>query len=347
MEKFEFTDEQKEKLLSWKSNLDTERAKHYLEGELQAIQSIRSILIDSKFKDGVDLTSDELDKLFRLMKKIAWNRALACNLYEQNPIVEFNHKLRNLLFGKEPLQDRINEFVKLKGVHEVTMSHFLCAFDHTKYPLVTNQTYRVLGIDEEQAEKASKQTMDELNITDIDKYKWATQGYFEDMPIYREIKNLLSLENYAQVNHILWRQYEGIGEGTSEDIIEEPIYSVTLESDLRDHLAKNPHLIEKGLKLVQKEKSLPTGRRVDILCEDSTGNLVVIETKKNASSDKVIGQTLSYMGSLGKDGRKVRGIIVVNEPDEGLNSALLPVKDLIKLKYYKVKFEVSDNYKGE
>ncbi len=343
MEKFEFTDEQKEKLLSWKSNLDTDRAKHYLDGELQAIQSIRSILIDSTFKDGADMTSGELDNVFKLMKKIAWNRALARNLYEKNGLEEFNKKLRILLFGKEPLQDRINEFVKLKGVHEVTMSHFLCAFDHTKYPLATKQTYRVLGIDEEQAEKASKQTMAELNITDRDKYKWATNDYFVDLPIYREIKNILNLENYAQVNHVLWRQHEGSDEDTGEDIIEEPTYSVTLESDLRDHLAKNPHLIEQGLKLVQTEKPLDVGR-ADILLEDADGNLVVVETKKGASSDKVIGQILRYMGSLGKSGKKVRGIIVVNEPDERLNAALLPVKDLIKLKYYKVKFELSDSY---
>lgn len=344
MEKFEFTDEQKEKLLSWKDSLNTERSRDYLEKENIAIENIKKILVDSNFKNGADLTSSELDNLFRQMKCIAWNRALARNLYEWADISKFNQRLRNLLFGKEPLQDRINQFVELKGVHEVSMSHFLCAFDHTEYPLITKQTYKVLDISDEQANKAASQTMSELNIVDIDKYKWATQGYFEDLPIFREIKNFLNLDNYAQVNCILWRQYKNI-EHSEESIIEEPTYSVSQESDLRDHLAKNPHLIENGLKIIQKEKDLGIGR-ADILCEDSEGNLVVIETKKKYSNDKVVGQILRYMGALGKEGKKVRGIIILNEPDEGLNSALIPVKDLIKLKYYKVKFELSNEYNG-
>jgi hypothetical protein len=44
---------------------------------------------------------------------------------------------------------------------------------------------------------------------------------------------------------------------------------------------------------------------------------------------------------------KVRGIIIVNEPDERLKYAVAPLKDMIKIKFYRVKFEISEEYSLE
>ena len=63
------------------------------------------------------------------------------------------------------------------------------------------------------------------------------------------------------------------------------------------------------------------------MCRDQKGNYVVIETKKAGESDKVVGQILRYVGGLKKEGKKVRGIIIVNEPDEKLEFAIEAVKD--------------------
>jgi hypothetical protein len=41
--------------------------------------------------------------------------------------------------------------------------------------------------------------------------------------------------------------------------------------------------------------------------------------------------------------KKVRGVIVVNEPDERLEYALHATKG-IQLKFYKVKFEIADSF---
>jgi hypothetical protein len=43
----------------------------------------------------------------------------------------------------------------------------------------------------------------------------------------------------------------------------------------------------------------------------------------------------------------VRGIIIVNEPDEKLSYAALPIEDLVKVKYYKVNFQISDKHPVE
>jgi hypothetical protein len=136
---------------------------------------------------------------------------------------------------------------------------------------------------------------------------------------------------------------KGTLEELPEDEIDEIPPSISRETDLRDYLANNPQRIEKGLKLIGKEYATDIGS-IDLLCEDPKGKLVVIETKKGRESDKVVGQILRYMGWLGKHmEKKVRGVIVVNEPDERLEYALHATKD-IQLKFYKVKFEIADSF---
>ena len=129
-----------------------------------------------------------------------------------------------------------------------------------------------------------------------------------------------------------------------EDELKPTPATLSLEKDLRDYLAENPSLIENGLSLIDKEYNITGAGRADLVCRDKKSNYVVIETKKAGESDKVVGQILRYVGGLRKEGKKARGIIIVNEPDERLDFAIEAVKDFIKLKYYKVRFEITDSY---
>ena len=70
--------------------------------------------------------------------------------------------------------------------------------------------------------------------------------------------------------------------------------------------------------------------------------------KKGRKSDDVVGQLSRYMGWIIKNqSKKVRGIVVVSEPDERLEYSILPFKGTVKIKYYRVKFEITDEYKEE
>ena len=86
---------------------------------------------------------------------------------------------------------------------------------------------------------------------------------------------------------------------------------------------------------------------IDILAvERQSGNFVVIELKRNRSSDQALGQVQRYMGwvkaTLCKDNqKKVRGLIVCGEEDPRLTYAMAVTQD-IKLQYYKVSFLLSD-----
>jgi len=144
------------------------------------------------------------------------------------------------------------------------------------------------------------------------------------------------------VNNLLW--FAQKGETGPEEAIKS-YGSISIENDLRDFLADNIFLVEKGLTLVGKEYDTREAGRIDLLCKDKNGCHVVIELKKGRIGHEVVGQTLKYMGWVQKNlGKKVRGIIIVNEPDDKLLYAALPIPDLVKVKYYKVHFAISDKH---
>ncbi len=104
------------------------------------------------------------------------------------------------------------------------------------------------------------------------------------------------------------------------------------ESDLRDYLAKNLTLIERGLRLYEEEGitglEFPAGGRyIDVLAIDAHGGLVVIELKVSRGYDRVIGQLLRYVGwirqNLAEQGQTVRGIIVAREITDDLRLACI------------------------
>jgi hypothetical protein len=99
------------------------------------------------------------------------------------------------------------------------------------------------------------------------------------------------------------------------------------ETDLRDFLAKNPAVLEPGLRLYQDEGitgvEFPAGGRfIDILTVDPQNNLVVIELKVSRGYDRVVGQLLRYIAWVAahqaEPGQNVRGIIVAREISEDL-----------------------------
>lgn len=340
MAKFQFTSEQIENLKSWKNSLSTEKAKSWYSEEEKAEIQTAKVLNDEKFIQGEKLTPEKLDALFSNMKWFSANRNLSNLLYRNNGPDEFNTKLRELIHGKEPFPNRVNNFFKLKGIGIQTLSQFLVAADTRKYPFIT-MTKDTLGISSEQDQAALLDAIELFDIKDTGSFLDRTLDYLRDFVIFQCIKNLLNLEKYTQVNNLLWFAFDQEEQGPEEVI--KSYGSISIENDLRDFLADNIFVVEKGLTLIKKEFDTKEVGRIDLLCKDKKGVHVILELKKGRKSDDVVGQTLRYLGWVEKNlNSKVRGIIIVNEPDERLQYALGPLKNLIELKYYKVNFEIKN-----
>ena len=119
------------------------------------------------------------------------------------------------------------------------------------------------------------------------------------------------------------------------------------EADLRDFLAKNLSIIERGLRLYEDEGitgiEFPVGGRyIDILAISSEKEYVVIELKVSRGYDRVVGQLLRYMAWIAKNqaepSQKVRGIIVAREITSDL---LLACSSLSDVHLYEYQLSVS------
>jgi len=114
------------------------------------------------------------------------------------------------------------------------------------------------------------------------------------------------------------------------------------ESDLRNFLSKNLHVIHPGLRLYEDEGitgvEFPVGGRfIDILAQEVSGGYVVIELKVSRGYDRVLGQLRRYMGWIAKNqaepGQTVRGVIVAREISEDLVLACSGLLDVQLFEY--------------
>jgi len=85
---------------------------------------------------------------------------------------------------------------------------------------------------------------------------------------------------------------------------------------------------------------------IDILAIDKQSRgFVVIELKRDRTSDQVVGQVQRYMGwvkaKLCTNNQSVRGLIICSEEDERLKYAMMMVQG-VRIQYYKMSFTLGD-----
>jgi restriction system protein len=125
-----------------------------------------------------------------------------------------------------------------------------------------------------------------------------------------------------------------------------------MESQLEDFLIENWDNTELGQQydlikdenneLVSQQFATDIGR-IDILArEKSSGRYVVIELKKNQTSDDTIGQLARYMGWVDEhvsEGSRSRGIIIAASFDKKLHYASKRISD-VEVYEYRVGFHL-------
>jgi hypothetical protein len=126
-----------------------------------------------------------------------------------------------------------------------------------------------------------------------------------------------------------------------------------MESQLEDFLIENWDKTELGKRfdLIEEDGDLKSQQYrtgigvIDILVQDKeTKQLVVIELKKNQTSDDTVGQLARYMGWLQEhktNGKPTKGIIIAARYDERLHYALKMLKD-VEVYLYRVDFRLAE-----
>jgi hypothetical protein len=122
---------------------------------------------------------------------------------------------------------------------------------------------------------------------------------------------------------------------------------------LRALLAEQPEALEQGLGLFRNEDGTPVGAdystavgEIDLLATDAAGNLVVVMISEKGQGEELVGEVLQRVGwirkHLGEDGKKVRGIVLCEEPPESLSYAAAAVSDTITFKTYRIALTFDD-----
>ncbi|MDD5710740.1 MAG: endonuclease NucS [Candidatus Colwellbacteria bacterium] len=125
-----------------------------------------------------------------------------------------------------------------------------------------------------------------------------------------------------------------------------------LEAYLEDFIVRNWDNIDFGekLNLYYDEDGSPGQQLttdvgiIDVLAKDQSGDFVVIELKRDSSRYDVVGQILSYItwvkNNLATKKERVRGLIIVNRGTPALHAAVEAVRDIVSVKYYRVKLDL-------
>jgi len=131
--------------------------------------------------------------------------------------------------------------------------------------------------------------------------------------------------------------------------MERQLEDFLIENWDKTELGKEYELIEENGELVSQQYPTDIGV-IDILAQDKkTKQYVVIELKKNQTSDDTVGQLTRYMGWLEEQktqGKATKGIIIAATYDNRLYYALKKVKD-VEVYLYRVNFKLEEFKKPE
>jgi RecB family endonuclease NucS len=146
----------------------------------------------------------------------------------------------------------------------------------------------------------------------------------------------------------LERRQRVLTASVSADPTASPDYTLALEKHLEDMLVDEWESLPWATSLQYVGRQVPCGDLgfIDILARDnSTGDFVVIELKRNKSDDEVVGQLTRYMGGIKEhradpNGVGIRGIIVVHAVTPRLRAAVLSLAN-VELYNYKIAIELT------
>ena len=163
------------------------------------------------------------------------------------------------------------------------------------------------------------------------KHLWKSEPEVEDKPSWESVKLVPPTTTEESTDPALFYM-----ESQLEDFL--------IENWDKTELGKKYDLVEEKGELISQQYRTEIGI-IDILARDKKSKqLVVIELKKNQTSDDTVGQLTRYMGWLEEhktNGSLTKGIIIAAQYDNRLHYALKKVKD-VEVYLYRVDFKLQE-----
>lgn len=207
-------------------------------------------------------------------------------------------------------------------------------------------------------------------------YNRVVEDGMKKFGVFPNFKNKSFAEKYVKINEIinnfakqnnlsLWQIDEIWWQGINDSLpleekeikSEENGFPAQVESQLEEFIIsnwenipefKNLEILQEDGEYIGQQYDTKEVGRIDLLCKNrKTDDFVVIELKRGRGSDKVIGQTLRYIGwvkkNLASKKQKVYGKIITFEgdPDSKLKYSLEPIKKFVQLKFYKISIAIN------
>jgi hypothetical protein len=89
-----------------------------------------------------------------------------------------------------------------------------------------------------------------------------------------------------------------ISPGTLVPIPDIPLEATYVEAELESWIARNPKILGDDLLVIDRQRSVEGVGKLDLLCIDRTGTLVVVELKRDSTAREAVAQALDYASWL-------------------------------------------------
>lgn len=188
-----------------------------------ATQTFGRVLGESGLLAGRRLTDETRANLLRVAAVLAPNPNLSRRLFANDP-GDFDRRLRALLLESQPLPERLQLFLIVRGTGALTAAQLLCAFAPDTYPLISRLALRRLHLSASQKREAVRQASDRYGFAASDPPDAAKHllGLFV---VYESVRDALRAARYPEVDALLradWPSLPSSGETTSTAKVREP-----------------------------------------------------------------------------------------------------------------------------
>lgn len=166
-----------------------------------ASQRFGRLLSESGLASERRLTNEARAQLLRAAALLAPNGNLSRRLFTHDP-ADFDRRLRALLSSSQPLRERLETFLSVRGTGALTAAQLLCASAPDTYPLITRQALRRLRLTAAQKREAVQEAAARYGF-ETSARPDAVQSLLGLFVVYEAVRDALHATFYPEIDALL------------------------------------------------------------------------------------------------------------------------------------------------